>query len=363
MQWRYVITMKSFLFFLLCILFIFNTNSIAQNLVPDPGFEITQRLPKRKDNSVSCTKHWQCPMDYGAADYYHKDGKGHGKAPHNIFGRQKPHSGKAYGGMCIRKKFMEYVETKLTDTLIMDQTYVVEFYVSRAERSVGSVKEFGVLFTDKISMGITGVGIPKVPSVEMTKKHGFRKKGSWMKFSAVYTAKGGETAMIIGYFNHSKIKRFKGYAHYYVDDVSVIATELQVKDKPDVKNEIVEKNTPFLPDLDEIITLKNIFFESNQSELLPASFKELDQLVGYLNLLPQTNIEISGHTDYTGDEVENRILSELRAKAVADYLIAHDVASERIVFKGYGSSKPIATNATTEGKQLNRRVDFILRNK
>jgi hypothetical protein len=99
--------MKSFLFFLLCVLSIFDTNSIAQNLVPDPGFEITRRLPKRKDNSVSCTKHWQCPMDYGAADYYHKDGKGHGTAPRNIFGRQKPHSGKAYGGMCIRKKFME----------------------------------------------------------------------------------------------------------------------------------------------------------------------------------------------------------------------------------------------------------------
>lgn len=363
MLWRYVITMKYFFFFLLCVLFIFNTNSIAQNLVPDPGFEITRRLPKRKDNSVSCTKHWQCPMDYGAADYYHKDGKGHGKAPRNIFGHQKPHSGKAYGGMCIRKKFMEYVETKLNDTLIMSQTYMVEFYVSRAELSIGSVKEFGVLFTDKISMGITGVGIPKEPSVEMTKKHGFRKKGRWMKFSAVYTAKGGETAIIIGYFNHSKIKRFRGYAHYYVDDVSVIAIEPQDKDKPDFKNEIVEKNTLVLPGLDEIITLKNIFFESNQSELLPASFNELNQLVGYLNLLPQANIEINGHTDFTGDEVENSVLSELRAKAVADYLIAHAIAPERIIFKGYGSSKPRATNATIEGKQLNRRVDFILRNK
>jgi outer membrane protein OmpA-like peptidoglycan-associated protein len=212
-------------------------------------------------------------------------------------------------------------------------------------------------------MGITGVGIPKEPSVEMTKKHGFRKKGRWMKFSAVYTAKGDETAMIIGYFNHSKIKRFRGYAHYYVDDVSVIAIEPQDKDKPDFKNEIVEKNTPVLPGLDEIITLKNIFFESNQSELLPASFNELNQLVGYLNLLPQANIEINGHTDFTGDEVENSVLSELRAKAVADYLIAHAIVPERIIFKGYGSSKPIATNATIEGKQLNRRVDFILRNK
>ncbi len=355
--------MKVFFFFLLSIIFIFEINVSAQNLVPDPGFEITRRLPKRKDNSVSCTKYWQCPTAYGAADYYHKDGKGHGRAPGNIFGRQKPHSGKAYGGMCIRKKFMEYVETKLSDTLVMDQTYVVEFYVSRAERSIGSVKEFGVLFTDKISMGITGVGIPKEPGVEMIKKHGFRKKGRWMKFSAVYTAKGGETAMILGHFNHSKVKRFRGYAHYYVDDVSVIASEPKDKDMPEIKNEIVEKSTTVLPKLDETITLKNIFFETNQSELLPASFKELEQLVGYLHQLSEANIEINGHTDYTGDEVQNRVLSELRAKAVADFLIAHEIAPERIVFKGYGSAKPIATNTTTEGKKLNRRVDFILRNK
>ncbi len=355
--------MKVFFSFLLFLTFIFEMNTIAQNLVPDPGFEIRHRLPKRKDNSVSCTKHWQCPMAYGAADYYHKNGKGHGRAPGNIFGRQKPHSGDAYGGMCIRKKFIEYVETKLNDTLVMDQIYVVEFYVSRAERSLGSVKEFGVLFTDKISMGITGVGIPKEPGVEMIKKRGFRKKGRWMKFSAVYTAKGGETAMIIGHFNHSKVKRFRGYAHYYVDDVSVIPSEPQDKDMPVVKNEIVEINTPVLPKIDETITLKNIFFETNQSELLPASFKELDQLVGYLNQLSDANIEINGHTDYTGDEVQNRVLSELRAKAVADFLIAHEIAPERIIFKGYGSAKPIATNTTTEGKKLNRRVDFILRNK
>ena len=44
----------------------------AQNLVPDAGFENIRRLPKRKDNSVSCTKNWMCPTDYGAADYYHK---------------------------------------------------------------------------------------------------------------------------------------------------------------------------------------------------------------------------------------------------------------------------------------------------
>jgi OOP family OmpA-OmpF porin len=334
----------------------------AQNLVPDAGFENIRRLPKRKDNSVSCTKNWMCPTDYGAADYYHKDGKGNGKAPRNIFGRQKPHAGKAYGGMCIRKKFMEYVSTKLTDTLIKDQVYEVEFYISRAERSIGSVKEFGVLFSDKISMGITGIGIPVQPSVEIIKKHGFRNKRKWMKFSAIYTAKGGETAIIIGHFNHAKIKRFKGFAHYYIDDVSVI---LQSVEKPTVASNIVEdKDTAMiLPQIGETIRLENIFFNSNKSELLVESFNELNLLVVYLNELPNSLIEISGHTDSSGNEEQNRLLSTARAKAVANYLISKNIETNRILYKGYGSSKPISDNESEEGRLQNRRVEFVLKNK
>jgi outer membrane protein OmpA-like peptidoglycan-associated protein len=301
-------------------------------------------------------------MDFGAGDYYHKDGKGHGRAPGNIFGRQKPRSGNAYGGMCIRKNFMEYVETKLNDTLEKDQTYLVEFYVSRAERSIGSVREFGVLFTDKISMGITGIGIPSIPSVEMIKNHGFRKKWKWMKFSASYTAKGGETVLILGHFNHSKVKRFKGWAHYYVDDVSVTLVKTENELPEFVAEKKTQKAAEVFPKLNEIITLQNIFFNPNESELLPISFLELDQLVSLLNQVSETKIEISGHTDNTGDEQHNKVLSELRAKAVADYLIDNKIASNRIVYKGYGSAKPLASNSNEAGKQQNRRVDFLLLN-
>ena len=354
--------MKKIFFFLLCFIFSLLSTSNAQNMVPDGSFELTRRLPKKKDNSVSCTKYWQCPMDLGAGDYYHKDGKGHGRAPRNIFGRQKPHSGNAYGGMCIRKKFMEYVETKLNDTLEKDKTYLVEFYVSRAERSIGSVKEFGVLFSDKISMGITGVGIPRVPSVEMIKNHGFRKKGKWMKFSASYIAKGGETVLILGHFNHPKVKRFKGWAHYYVDDVSVTLVKTEKELSEFVAEKKTQKAAEVFPKLNEIIILQNIFFNPNESELLPNSFTELDQLVSYLNQLPETKIEISGHTDNTGDEQHNKVLSELRAKAVADYLIYKNIASNRIVYKGYGSAKPLASNSNEAGKKQNRRVAFLLLN-
>ena len=111
------------------------------------------------------------------------------------------------------------------------------------------------------------------------------------------------------------------------------------------------------------ITLKNIFFATNKSELLPASFLELDKLVQYLIETPKTIIKISGHTDKTGNEDQNKILSEARAKAVGEYLTLKGIDKLRINYIGYGSSKPIATNETDEGKQQNRRVEFIITKK
>src|SRR3954468_1981097 len=108
--------MKIFLPTLFVLFLVAHSFSIlAQNLVPDPGFEIVRRIPSKQNNSINCTKNWT--QTNGGGDYYHKDGDRHAGVPHNIFGRQKPHSGKAYGGICTRKHFIEYLHTKLKDTL------------------------------------------------------------------------------------------------------------------------------------------------------------------------------------------------------------------------------------------------------
>lgn len=333
--------------------------------MPDPGFERVRTLPSKNGNGITCTKNWLCPMGTGSSDYYHKDGTRHAGVPKNVFGRQKPHSGKAYGGMCIRKKFMEYVETKLTDTLIAGRDYLVEFYISRAEKSIGAVKEFGVLFTKKKIMGVGEVGLAVEPSVDFIKRSGYRKKKKWMKFSAVYHAQGDEAVLTLGHFNYKKGKRFKGFAHYYVDDVTV--TLIEEKTDSLITNKTEEPVTetipkPFSPKAGELITLKNIFFVTNKSELLPGSFAELDKLALYLSETPEASIQINGHTDKTGSEEKNKLLSEARAKAVADYLSSKEIDSSRISYTGYGSSKPIAANDTEEGKQQNRRVEFIISN-
>ncbi len=111
------------------------------------------------------------------------------------------------------------------------------------------------------------------------------------------------------------------------------------------------------------ITMKNVFFETDKAILLPASFVELDRVKALLATHPEFNLQIAGHTDSTGSEAHNRKLSNDRAEAVAAYLTMHGAQPEGLTTVGYGSSKPIATNTTEEGRAQNRRVEFILAKK
>lgn len=123
--------------------------------------------------------------------------------------------------------------------------------------------------------------------------------------------------------------------------------------------EVIEKNIELLSmEIGSKIVLKNIFFETGSAKLKDESNAELDRIVNLLKTYPNIKIEIAGHSDKTGLEDFNLKLSRERAKSVVDYLISKGISASNLVYKGYGSSKPIATNATPEGRQLNRRVEF-----
>ena len=106
------------------------------------------------------------------------------------------------------------------------------------------------------------------------------------------------------------------------------------------------------------IVLKNIFFDFDKATLRPESTAELARLLELLNDVPTLKIEISGHTDSKGADDYNKKLSERRAKSVTDYLISKGISASRLRSAGYGEEKPIATNDTDEGRQLNRRTEF-----
>lgn len=111
------------------------------------------------------------------------------------------------------------------------------------------------------------------------------------------------------------------------------------------------------------IRLNNIFFDFGKATLRPESFPELDRLVSYMADNKGMEIELSGHTDNVGSKEANLKLSDDRAKAVTEYIVTQGIKAERIKTLGYGETKPVSTNDTDEGKQLNRRVEFtILKN-
>ena len=86
----------------------------------------------------------------------------------------------------------------------------------------------------------------------------------------------------------------------------------------------------------------------------------LNKVITWLKENPDLMVQIDGHTDWDGSDEYNQALSERRAKSVYDYFVAHGVKADRLRYKGYGESRPIATNETAEGRQQNRRVELTI---
>lgn len=106
------------------------------------------------------------------------------------------------------------------------------------------------------------------------------------------------------------------------------------------------------------VVLRDVTFETGRSVLRPASFAALDQVAASLVANPTIRIEVAGHTDAVGSDESNLRLSQQRADAVRAYLIEKGVAADRMTAQGYGETRPVASNATAEGRAQNRRVEL-----
>ena len=109
------------------------------------------------------------------------------------------------------------------------------------------------------------------------------------------------------------------------------------------------------------VVLKNIFFDTNKFDLKTESVAELAKMIEFLNDNPKVEIELSGHTDNVGDDNYNLNLSQNRAKAVFNYLKNNGINIDRLSYKGYGKSNPVADNKTEEGRANNRRTEFLIK--
>ena len=108
------------------------------------------------------------------------------------------------------------------------------------------------------------------------------------------------------------------------------------------------------------IILKNVFFDTKQTQLKPESITELDNVVMLMNENPTLKIQIGGYTDNVGKPADNLKLSLGRSVSVVNYLLGKGVKNDRLTFKGFGETKPIADNKTEAGRALNRRTELIV---
>jgi outer membrane protein OmpA-like peptidoglycan-associated protein len=110
---------------------------------------------------------------------------------------------------------------------------------------------------------------------------------------------------------------------------------------------------------DRIDILEKVQFAPGSARIRPRSFAMLDQVVSVLKSHPDVvRVQVEGHTDSTGSARTNTALSQARAESVAAYLVSHGIDPSRLVARGFGPSRPLATNVTRTGREANRRVEF-----
>lgn len=310
--------------------------------------------------------------------------------PFNGMGVQYPRTGNCYAGIfCVSHGYYrEYLQTELTTPLEQGKEYLVRMFVSLSDYSSLTIDKLGVCFLESPLKLDHSEHLTHLEPIYIPIDHEINTDTSnWHLLEVVYRAKGGERVMLIGSFEIRKL-RITGYlvpkgvrspmnrtfprdAYYYFDDVGVFEikpeppdelTELTLEDEifeaPDTVKvlPIMSNEIPY----DSVLTFKTLLFEIGKSTILLSSYNELNIILQKLKADPLLKIEIHGHTDNSGKEWKNKILSEERARAVANYFLSNGIENYRIVSVGFGSSKPIADNHTPEGRKLNRRVEFIL---
>ncbi|MBS01237.1 MAG: hypothetical protein CMQ24_00795 [Gammaproteobacteria bacterium] len=129
-----------------------------------------------------------------------------------------------------------------------------------------------------------------------------------------------------------------------------------------LRNQLVGSGVQVVRDGDHLILVmpSNVTFDTDEYQVRPAFGDVLDSVAIVLTEFDKTLIEVTGHTDSTGSDGYNQLLSEHRADAVADRLREREVSPGRVITRGYGESRPIASNADEDGRQQNRRVELML---
>ncbi len=339
-----------------------------KNLVPNPSFEELSSYPlgwfhKGKDYS-RLMKYWNSPTQ-ASPDIYHPKVRIPIFWTQKGFGIEPPRTGKTMSGITVygcengKPHCREYLQIRLLEPLIIGQRYKASFWTTSLKDGK-VVNNLGIYFSAEEVNEIIVDALEVKPQV-LEEKIVDARNGRWQKIEAVFTATEESDYLLIGNFYPDSLTQVKeestplNYAYYYIDDVRL------TKEQPIINVPVSKDDICCLEyEVGKTVRLRNIFFETDKSELLPQSFKELDKLTQVLREYPNMTIEVRGHTDSQGNFRYNIKLSEERAKAVVNYLARFGIEPSRLRSKGFGDTMPIFSNKESEGRQMNRRVEFIV---
>ncbi len=367
---------KEYVFLLGFLVFTIRLNAQSfefENIVPNPGFEELSSHPLgwfyKGSDYTRLMKYWNSPT-HASPDVYHPKVRIPIFWTQKGFGIERPRTGQCMTGITVygckegKPHCREYIQVQLLEPLVVGQTYQAEFHTMALSDSK-MVDGLGMAFLDKPREEITTELLEGITPAYQEKSLITAKDGRWHKVSFEFKAGAPASYLVIGNFLSDDETRSSDagaklkYAYYYIDDVKVRKTK-PIIDRPDPIP--VDENDLCCVELaiGKTFELRNIFFESAKAELLPKSFEELNKLLRILQDNPSVVIEVQGHTDNRGGYKYNLKLSRERAQAVVDYLTRYGISKDRLYFKGFGDTRPLASNDTEEGRGLNRRVAFVV---
>jgi OOP family OmpA-OmpF porin len=385
-------TITLFFSSLLLLFSCFETSAqVLQNMVKNPSFEQYRQVYPVDLGQIKRAAYWSSATKAGA-DYYHERAKGTNVAvPRSKMGRTKGKSGRAYAGIYAytsrysKQNYREYIQVKLKHPMAPGEKYCVKMQVYLAESSNRALSALGVSGSKFEVMKDHEHHIDDMPFVYALKddKRPINER-EWVEISATYKANGGENFLIIGNFEDNKKTKVTGaieidsfrnphvdFAYYFIDNVCVTSYKSnftcncgQFDYNTTTRREKIVVDFKIRPKtykIGEVDILERVKFEKNRTVFQDGAQEDLDQLAAVMKMNPTYVIEISGHTDDRGGSPrENQFLSKRRARVVKDYLVASGIEEERLEYRGYGQSRPIAHNNSPEGRAKNERIQIKL---
>lgn len=274
--------------------------------------------------------------------------------------------------------YSEYLTGEFVSGLVPNKTYCLKMRILLSQNSGYYINRIAAYLSDSILYS-TNI----IENSEMVSLGSFNEpldnRSEWKTLCSLYTASGHEKYVTIGWYSSisettiSDIKplnesegEYNQSAYYIIDRVEMIEDTTGCNCTGQSEDMIIDRINFDLINLtdtslwNKTLVLKNIFFDFDKSELLPASFEELEKLLTFLKA-NHISITISGHTDNIGSDEYNKALSLSRAASVSDWLIKNGIDKETISVKGYGTELPIVNNDSEENRSTNRRVEFKIK--